>query len=767
VAPVLLLVTAYTLLIPLPAYAYIDPATTSYIIQIVSGLIISLSVAFGIYFRKLQMSLVTWRARMSAWLVRLSTRKPDQQTAGRTARAARAGKAGKAGKFAEAARDARGESILQPPEPIKTHRQLSLEAMQRAVASGSAVGGVATGGVAFVGADAGSSAGQGAGSGFGAGSGSGFGAGSGASAGAGAASGSGAGQPTYRSTRPFNKSQFLFADGRRFRERLLMAALIAAGIAFTLVVFGCIDLFVTNRVLFAYSLLDILPAILGLFVLLTVVLAALMLVWRGRVFDLVASLFAGLLVMLYLQGNFLNLDFGVLVGDNFPWQNYAKEAVLNSAVWLVVVLIPLMVRIVSQKVWRGLVLFVPALLIAMQLVGIVSITAGTDVFSRPPEEAYLAEDGLYELGSEQNIVIISIDSIDQRYVNELLTAEPDFFDGKLDGFTRFNNNINHYAATYPSVLDMLTGQRYEPGLPKEQFVNQTWEQSTFLPELHAGGYKVALGLNDPENLPDANVVAGYVDNVKTGALYVNQTMAVRRLVRLSCFRYLPHVFKSSLWMSTDSFTQDAYHRDGFDDKDDIFYRQLTTVGLHVGDSPRHFTFFHLRGVHEPYIFDENFQPISDSSQVSAAQVTKADFTLVFEFLDQMRALGLYDNACIIITGDHGVSSAGRNASLQRGMSDPLVTALFVKPAGSHGTPLQQNSAPVSTDNLHATVLKNAGLDASSWPPDYFAVPEDADIVRDYYWINKSPRGWQLDIMEVRGDANDFKNWKRVGEMEVT
>ena len=40
---------------PSNAFAYIDPATTSYIVQIVAGVVISLGVVLGIYWKKISM----------------------------------------------------------------------------------------------------------------------------------------------------------------------------------------------------------------------------------------------------------------------------------------------------------------------------------------------------------------------------------------------------------------------------------------------------------------------------------------------------------------------------------------------------------------------------------------------------------------------------------------------------------------------------------------------------------------------------------------
>lgn len=64
-----------------PVQAYIDPATTTYIIQIVSALVITLSVTLGVFFKRMHMSLLNLRVRLAEWRIRLfSGQKTVKQT---------------------------------------------------------------------------------------------------------------------------------------------------------------------------------------------------------------------------------------------------------------------------------------------------------------------------------------------------------------------------------------------------------------------------------------------------------------------------------------------------------------------------------------------------------------------------------------------------------------------------------------------------------------------------------------------------------------
>ncbi|NLB90621.1 MAG: hypothetical protein GX786_05325 [Clostridiales bacterium] len=52
------------ILIPGVALAYIDPATTSYVVQIVAGVVISLGVVLGIYWKKISLAFMNLKVKI-------------------------------------------------------------------------------------------------------------------------------------------------------------------------------------------------------------------------------------------------------------------------------------------------------------------------------------------------------------------------------------------------------------------------------------------------------------------------------------------------------------------------------------------------------------------------------------------------------------------------------------------------------------------------------------------------------------------------------
>ena len=154
---------------------------------------------------------------------------------------------------------------------------------------------------------------------------------------------------------------------------------------------------------------------------------------------------------------------------------------------------------------------------------------------------------------------------------------------------------------------------------------------------------------------------------------------------------------------------------------------------------------------------------ASGTETTVTEQTIGSFTNLIGIFSRMKELGIYDDATIIITGDHGAA-----------MNDykPLIKAtrigLFYKPSGASGTPLQYSKAPVSVKNIPATLAKAIGAEYSSFGTPLDEVSEDADITRIYYKsvCDENYVETQVCVYEVTGDAADFENWVLVDTVAI-
>ena len=138
---------------------------------------------------------------------------------------------------------------------------------------------------------------------------------------------------------------------------------------------------------------------------------------------------------------------------------------------------------------------------------------------------------------------------------------------------------------------------------------------------------------------------------------------------------------------------------------------------------------------------------------------------LYTAFDKMKELGIYDDASIIITADHGA---------HKGDTEPILKetriGLFFKPSGSSGTELKWSSAPVCTDNIPATILKCAGADYSLYGRAIDDIGEDEEISRVYYKsVTESGSYNEIGLYTyiVTGDASDLDNWKMIKYEDIT
>jgi len=192
---------------------------------------------------------------------------------------------------------------------------------------------------------------------------------------------------------------------------------------------------------------------------------------------------------------------------------------------------------------------------------------------------------------------------------------------------------------------------------------------------------------------------------------------------------------------------------------------LQTQRLSLSGEGGSLAVYHLFGSHVPY--DLTAEATRSITPTDAVTATKGCFAIVFEYAAQLRELGVYDNTTIIITGDHGLPREGFEQR-DRDMQSPVLTALLIKPAGAEATAAQSNNAPVNHDNLRPYVLKVAGLDYQDFGQEYFAVAEDSDILRDYYWkaTATSEHPAYLQIFSVKGDASSWSNWQESRRVDI-
>lgn len=554
-------------------------------------------------------------------------------------------------------------------------------------------------------------------------------------------------------------------------KRIVPALLCAFSVAFPYCLAGPLDIWVGNRTEFRFGVSDFLGwtalIFLGVWAILTLILLAV----PDKAYPILFGLIAGFGIMSCVQSLFLNLGARSLLWDDVGVQKmptwYGK---VNALVWLIVE-VGCVIGSIKMKKHETVQLIAVLLLITvggMQVIGCASLvpsilSSDTDSGTTESDAAtvgddancmYLTTAGLNTVAPGKNIVIFVLDRFDTNYYDDLIKKDPDMFDF-LTGFTAYPDNVSLYSRTYPAIASMVTGVRNDFSKGAEDYFAKAYGTSNFLKTLKQNDYAVRIYTADYYGYRDASVLAGIANNLNetSGYRVTNTGKLVGNMLALSAYRYLPTLLKSTITLSTESFGGiGVYGEAPAYEINDAAVIGTLDGGLSIDGScgQNAYTLIHLNGCH------------ASSERVERA--AQRCFAMIENYLNEMKRLGVYEDATVIITGDHpwAVDDYVEPTTTR-------LTALFVKEAGRAEEPFHVSTAQVSQENnLLATLVKSAGLKTDrDWGLAYSEVPEGVDVERHHLFEFTYENNTSA-IMDFRvmGSGRDFANWEKVSQTDI-
>ena len=608
-----------------------------------------------------------------------------------------------------------------------------------------------------------------------------------------------------------------YTSNKVSRTKRLPYALLAGFTAgFMFFFFGVLDIFAGNRreLLFAFGDFGAYIALIALAAMLAIALIIFILPKKAS--DIVFSVVVWLCVMGYIQATFLN-GAGSLSGDTSQSVDVGF-AIIDGAVWVITGVLSVIgaLQMNKKEIIRTVFTVILIMLCVMQITG--CAMEANDIFSSPFEyiattektdeastqtntsavsssaastsaeqteatstsdestpgepnintpdlsKTYLTTEGLTEVSNGKNVIVFIIDRFDVSYYEDIMDTTPDFFD-KLRGFTYFSDNVSLYSRTYPGVTSMITGVDNDFSGKASDYFNTAYTSSGFLKDLKANNYKVKLYTAGYYAYTNGAPLYGIADNLSIATDYtVTHTAAlVGNMIALSAYRYMPTALKPMINISTSSFTGLVeYNGDAplYELNDPEVYSAISENGLSFDDSENSYILIHLNGCHDPYIMDADGNAVEKSSVL---EQLRGCFNLIYNYIGELKRLGVYDDSTIIITGDH--PRARDDAAIP---SQPRLTALFAKPSGASDEPLKHSTAQVSQANLIPTIVKSAGIEtATDYGLSYFDITPEMSVKR-YHKFELYVKGKDdlIVTFEVEGDGTDFDNWTIVSEDPV-
>lgn len=494
--------------------------------------------------------------------------------------------------------------------------------------------------------------------------------------------------------------------------------------ALTLTLFAATQMVCDNQEEFWFTWAQMAPGVVRVGLWVWGALTLLLAVLPRRAFPWGQGVLLGLGVAALLQGNGLNADYGALNGQAIAWGEYTVYGLINTALWAGILFICLSLR--QWKRFGALCVVLPCLL-AVGEGGWIAYRAAQA--PTPQTETYLSQAGLYTVGTEENLLMLVLDSVDVDQFAQALAEDPDL-SRRLEGFTWYRNAMGLSDPTKYGLPALLTGQAYTQPVDYAGFIAAAYADAPLYTML-AGDVWDARFFTDSRYV---SLDAGVVDDLAREELAVNDPAGLTRdLLRLCAFRYAPHFLKPQLWMYSNVFLPyaQAQGEPVYEVTDPAFDARLREEGLEA-TVERAFRLIHLTGMHPPYTMDADCQ--YQAQGVTAQEQMRGCLRLAEDYLEQLRALGVYDRSAVLILADHGTDTVHR----------PL---LLLKRPGDTGE-MAVNDAPVSYADLPATYV--ALLTGAQAGTELWSIPQGQARTRLYY--HESSRNNAFNLYEYSTQA---------------
>lgn len=575
----------------------------------------------------------------------------------------------------------------------------------------------------------------------------------------------------------FNKKlRNLWQDDRRFSERLLTSGAAVLAFVFTFIMFGPFELYIANMSYLVFGIKQLLPPIIIAGIIILAVFTVLFALLRGKIFNAVVSIVIGITIAGYIQGNYINIDHGTLDGTGIVWQDFKWQMLVNLFVWAAIILVPVIFCYFSRDIWKSFVRIVSLVLVAMQVFGAVYlvIKSAYQINSNISDDGYFECSEQFKVSKNKNTIVFLLDRMDKKYMDELLKRDPELCE-KLSGFTYYKNFTGSYSRTFPSVAYLLSGVKYDYDIPSAEYMKKAMSESNFFGALQAAGYESRLYTDTQYVTGSVESFNGTVKNAKSTEGKAKPMKILSAMLNLSAYRYSPEAMKPYFHIYTDNIAQKYIfgNKDGsiYTVDDAEFYAAFRKKGITTEDNAGSFVFYHLQGAHDPFTMNEKGEAVTLdylSYEESMYKQIRGDFKMILSYIEQLKAAGVYDNTTIIITADHG--RTGTAPSLEEATGENYgerVLTLLIKEAGADTKqPLKTSMKQVCQANLHKTFLRSMGVNYEDDGVRAIEdIGEDEEVTRYFYMSGsnslKASRDVNLITYEIKGDANDFSNWKRV------
>ena len=551
-----------------------------------------------------------------------------------------------------------------------------------------------------------------------------------------------------------------------YGKKLLSAFIVTAFTVFTLLFFSPIEIFLGNAIEFKFSMDVALLILFGVSLFISAAISALVSLLPTKALRPYNIIVFGIGLCSYFQSLFLNGSMGSLTGEEDSYS--ITLIIVNLLIWAVifaalVVIFLMLKKRKKAKSYFSAMRFVALALIVMQLSGVVLAYFKVDKSVDKVKDTYISTEGKLELSQNENVVYFIIDTCDGTLVEKALKDYPDMWNN-FGGFTYFPNMSTTHSRTFPSLTYLLTGEKCYFDKPYTDYVNEAFENSSFINDIDALGTDIRL-YTEPSYLGLSALEK--IDNVvKYDSSSINSMSIfgfIKQSIKVSGYRVAPYIFKDIFKYDSNSINNSSLKAIDnravlFDDMS--FNGEILNQGVTKNTAyNKTFRLYHMYGSHTGTVMNENCEY---EKGVSLSDSARGCLRLIENYIAEMKKNGTFKNSTIIITADHGYSLASADLSLRAAPS----CIMLVKPSGvDDDSGIKTSMAPVCHEDLFATVIDALGGDSEKYGRTIWEIGENEERERKYYHtalVSDIDGEIALREYSIKGDARKLSSYTLTG-----
>lgn len=517
------------------------------------------------------------------------------------------------------------------------------------------------------------------------------------------------------------------------KKKVLLSFIVSFLPVFMILVFGPAEIFFANVTEFDFLYGEFAGYMAVVFLIFLMIFTVLLSWLPEKIYEIALSVLFVIAAAGYLQVMFFNKNLDLLGVNPDGYHVPLMQGIWNLIIWMAVLAAVIMLSVWKKEIWKKALLYLSVLLVGMQAVALVSllVTAPEEAYERAKVDDRLWGKDQYTVSADKNIIVFVLDYFSSLYLQQMMAVYPDGADC-LHDFTYYSNADCTYYGTFPSLAHMLTGGEVDTTVSNSEWCRDIWDNDLteqFYQELHANQYKVNVYTTDFDVLTVGNGCAILRDKISNitdepREVEVDTGLLLKTLTKMSCYRMAPDLLKTQFYTNVSEYSlivQDMGQ--GIAHTNSDFFEALQDEGLKEDDSSNYFIFQHLIGTHE-FNTDEHGKY---QEKTSVEETARGCMTIMEKYLDELKRLGVYDDATIIITADHGGD-----------WKEDMQVIYFIKQPGEVHDASPVTNAPISHCDLLPTVAQMAGMDHTKYGKSIYDFQQDEQRERTIWVRTKDP-----------------------------